>query len=207
MEEKLLFANTKPYYIGLDIGTNSVGWAVTDEEYRLQKAKGKALWGVRLFEEAKNAAERRTSRVARRRIARKKQRLMLLETLFAEELSKADPNFLKRMHESDLWEEDKSTGSANSLFADAAFTDKDYHKRYPTVYHLRSELVRSQEPHDVRLVYLALHHIMKSRGHFLYDTVDSLDEVSADKKLEELCLYLEEEYDTVVSFKIELTGC
>lgn len=201
MEEKLLFANTKPYYIGLDIGTNSVGWAVTDEEYRLQKAKGKALWGVRLFEEAKNAAERRTSRVARRRIARKKQRLMLLETLFAEELSKADPNFLKRMHESDLWEEDKSTGSANSLFADAAFTDKDYHKRYPTVYHLRSELVRSQEPHDVRLVYLALHHIMKSRGHFLYDTVDSLDEVSADKKLEELCLYLEEEYDTVVSFK------
>lgn len=71
MEEKLLTANTKPYYIGLDIGTNSVGWAVTDEEYRLQKAKGKALWGVRLFEEAKNASERRTSRVARRRIARK----------------------------------------------------------------------------------------------------------------------------------------
>lgn len=205
MEEKLLTANTKPYYIGLDIGTNSVGWAVTDEEYRLQKAKGKALWGVRLFEEAKNASERRTSRVARRRIARKKQRLMLLETLFAEELSKADPNFLKRMHESDLWEEDKSTGSANSLFADRAFTDKDYHKRYPTVYHLRSELVRSQEPHDVRLVYLALHHIMKSRGHFLYDTMDSDDKeslngVSTGEKLEELCRLLEEAYDTVLDF-------
>lgn len=201
MEEKVSTSNTKPYYIGLDVGTNSVGWAVTDEEYRLQKAKGKALWGVRLFEEAKNAAERRTSRVARRRIARKKQRLMLLETLFAEELSKADPNFLKRMHESDLWTEDKSTGSGYSLFADPAFTDKDYHRIYPTVYHLRRELVTSQEPHNVRLVYLALHHIMKSRGHFLYDTVDSLDEVTVGKKLEELCQYLEEEYADTLSFK------
>lgn len=206
MEEKVLTSSTKPYYIGLDVGTNSVGWAVTDEEYRLQKAKGKALWGVRLFEEAKSAVERRSSRVARRRVARKKQRLILLETLFAEELHKVDPSFLVRMHESDLWAEDKSTGSGYSLFADPAFTDKDYHRKYPTAYHLRRELVSSQEPHDVRLVYLALHHIMKSRGHFLYDAMDtdnkdSLDEVSTDKKLEELCQYLQEEYADTLSFK------
>lgn len=205
MEEKVLTPSTKPYYIGLDVGTNSVGWAVTDEEYRLQKAKGKALWGVRLFEEAKSAVERRSSRVARRRVARKKQRLILLETLFAEELHKVDPSFLVRMHESDLWAEDKSTESGYSLFADPAFTDKDYHRKYPTAYHLRRELVTSQEPHDVRLVYLALHHIMKSRGHFLYDAMDtdnkdSLDEVSADKKLEELCQYLQEVYDTTLAF-------
>lgn len=28
------------YYIGLDIGTNSVGWAVTDEYYNVLKFRG-----------------------------------------------------------------------------------------------------------------------------------------------------------------------
>lgn len=40
------------YYLGLDMGTNSVGWAATDPEYRLLKAKGKDLWGIREFNEA-----------------------------------------------------------------------------------------------------------------------------------------------------------
>ena len=33
------------YYLGLDLGSNSVGWAVTDEEYNIVRRKGKALWG------------------------------------------------------------------------------------------------------------------------------------------------------------------
>lgn len=40
------------YYLGLDMGTNSVGWAATDPGYRLLKAKGKDLWGIREFNEA-----------------------------------------------------------------------------------------------------------------------------------------------------------
>ena len=28
----------KPYYLGLDMGTNSVGWAVTDQHYNLFNA-------------------------------------------------------------------------------------------------------------------------------------------------------------------------
>ena len=52
----------KKYYLGLDIGTNSVGWAVTDENYNLCKFNGKKMWGIRLFEDAKTAAERRTKR-------------------------------------------------------------------------------------------------------------------------------------------------
>ena len=64
------------YYIGLDCGTSSVGWAVTDDKYNLLCANGKvkkegktktkkrALWGVRLFDEADTAAERRTFRHA-----------------------------------------------------------------------------------------------------------------------------------------------
>ena len=46
----------KKYYIGLDVGTNSVGWAVTEEFYNILRAKGKDLWGVRLFEKADTAA-------------------------------------------------------------------------------------------------------------------------------------------------------
>lgn len=33
------------YYVGLDIGTDSVGWAVTDPEYKLLRVKGKDMWG------------------------------------------------------------------------------------------------------------------------------------------------------------------
>ena len=51
------------YYIGLDVGTNSIGWAVTDTQYNIKKYKGNAMWGVRLFEEAQPAASRRQFRI------------------------------------------------------------------------------------------------------------------------------------------------
>ena len=47
------------YFLGLDIGTDSVGWAVTDMQYHILRRKGKSLWGVRLFDAANTAAERR----------------------------------------------------------------------------------------------------------------------------------------------------
>ena len=62
------------YYLGLDIGTDSVGWAVSDLSYNQLKLNGKALWGVRLFDAGQTAADRRLARCARRRNDRKKQR-------------------------------------------------------------------------------------------------------------------------------------
>lgn len=59
------------YYIGLDMGTNSVGFAVTNSHYEILKSHGKSQWGVRLFDTAKTAADRRFSRTNRRRIERK----------------------------------------------------------------------------------------------------------------------------------------
>ena len=59
MEEKKTIRPHSPYYIGLDVGTNSVGWAVTDPEYNVLRFKGNSMWGARLFEEAKPAAHRR----------------------------------------------------------------------------------------------------------------------------------------------------
>ena len=90
--------------------------------------------------DASTAAERRTHRAARRRLQRRKQRLDILEMLFAPALNEKDPQFLARMHESDLWQEDKSINSKYSLFSDSNFNDCDYHAQYPTTYHLRSEL-------------------------------------------------------------------
>ena len=91
------------YYVGFDIGTDSVGYAVTNEQYDLCKYKGEPMWGVTLFDEAQLAVERRSFRVARRRLDRRQQRVKLLMELFAEEIGKIDKNFFVRIKESYLY--------------------------------------------------------------------------------------------------------
>ena len=157
------------YYLGLDIGTNSVGWAVTDEEYNLCRFRSKDMWGIRLFEAANTAKERRLKRSSRRRLKRRKQRIKLLQEIFAEEISKIDESFFIRLNESRLHFEDKSVKEKHPLFAGGNYSDIDYYAQYPTIYHLRKELIENNKPHDSRLVYLAIHHILKNRGHFLIE--------------------------------------
>lgn len=159
----------KKIFIGLDMGTTSVGWAATDENYEIIKKNGKALWGIRLFDEAQTAEDRRMHRIARRRIERRSRRIDLLQELFAQEICKKDPGFYERLNESGLYEEDKIVHQTNSLFNDVDFNDKAYYKKYPTIYHLRHALMMENHPFDVRLVYLAIHHILKHRGHFLFE--------------------------------------
>ncbi len=163
----------KDYFMGLDMGTGSLGWAITDKNYHLLKAHGKALWGVRLFESASTAEERRMFRTGRRRLERRKWRIELLQELFAEEINKVDSGFFLRMKESRYVPEDKrdiygqTPDLPYALFVDSTYTDKEYHKQFPTIYHLRKWLMETTETPDIRLVYLALHHMMKHRGHFL----------------------------------------
>lgn len=159
----------KDYYIGLDMGTSSVGWAVTDEEYSLVRAKGKDLWGVRLFPEASIAEGRRSMRTSRRRRQREKARIGYLRELFAEEINKIDPGFYQRLDDSKFFEEDKIEKQPFALFADTGYTDVDYYKEYPTVFHLRKALANAQpeDVFDIRLIFLAVLHIFKHRGHFL----------------------------------------
>nr|HPL81667.1 type II CRISPR RNA-guided endonuclease Cas9 [Anaerolineaceae bacterium] len=156
------------YFIGLDMGTSSVGYAVSNEQYEILNFRQKAMWGVRLFDEAQTAADRRMARTSRRRLARRNLRLKLLQDLFSEAINAVDPGFYQRLKDSFFYPEDKDEEQIFSLFADSDFTDKDYHKKYLTIYHLRHELISNPEPHDPRLVYLAIHHILKSRGHFLF---------------------------------------
>lgn len=154
------------YLLGLDAGTENIGFALTNENYDVVKANGKNVMGVLSYETAASAEARRQFRTARRRLMRRKWRITLLQEIFESEIIKQDDNFLRRLNENDLKTEDRKIGGKYSLFNDANYSDKKYYCRYPTIYHLRKELMQN-EPSDIRLLYLAVHHIVKYRGHFL----------------------------------------
>ena len=175
--------SNKSYSIGLDIGTNSVGWAVITDDYKVPSKKMKVLGntdkhfikknliGALLFDEGTTAEDRRLKRTARRRYTRRKNRLRYLQEIFSEEMSKVDSSFFHRLDDSFLVPEDKR-GSKYPIFATLA-EEKEYHKKFPTIYHLRKQLADSKEKADLRLIYLVLAHMIKYRGHFLYeDTFD-----------------------------------
>ena len=169
----------KPYSIGLDIGTNSVGWAVITDDYKVPSKKMKVLGntnkhfikknliGALLFDEGTTAEDRRLKRTGRRRYTRRKNRLLYLQEIFTEEMSKVDSSFFHRLDDSFLVPENKR-GSKYPIFATLK-EEKEYHKNFPTIYHLRKYLADSKEKVDLRLIYLALAHMIKYRGHFLYE--------------------------------------
>lgn len=188
--------SSKKYYLGLDMGTDSCGWCVTDDKYniirshkktygpdgKLIKKEGCHLWGARLFGPAKTAKNRRLNRTARRRLARRRRRIILLRELFQPEMDKIDPNFFRRLDQSNLWNEDKDKElqmEHNFLFNDKDLTDKEYYKDFPTIYHLRKAMVNGltinghyydpKKQFDIREVYLVLAHMIKYRGNFLME--------------------------------------
>lgn len=181
------------YCIGLDLGTNSVGWAVTDRNNNLLRFRGKNMFGVRLFDAAKNAQERRGFRSTRRRLERRKERIRLLREIFEVEINKIDSEFYIRLKESFLHQEDRKLKNKSTLFDEGLFkSDKEYYKKYPTIYHLRKELIVNKEKQDLRLIYLALHHAIKYRGNFLYEGTDfNIENIKVDKKIGELFDFLE----------------
>lgn len=165
--------NRDGYYMGFDVETKAVGWAVTDKQYNLLRAKGRDLWGTRLFPPAETSEVRRGLRCSRRRIQREKRRLEILDDLFSDEIMKIDPGFFQRLKDSFLFEEDKTVKQPYALFADKGYTDRDYYRDFPTVYHLRQAFLHGQVPKDVRLLYLAVHSLFKNRGNFYYANVSA----------------------------------
>jgi CRISPR-associated endonuclease Csn1 len=156
------------YFLGLDIGTDSIGYAVTDTSYNLLNYKGQAMWGAGLFDEATPCAERRGFRTARRRLDRRQQRVRLLREIFAREIAKVDSQFFVRIRESSLFAEDRTNSLDNqSIFNDPSFKDADFYHKYPTIHHLIVELMKDDSPHDPRLVYIACAWLIAHRGHFL----------------------------------------
>lgn len=188
------------YYLGLDMGTSSVGWAVTDAQYCILRKKGKDMWGIREFEQAESAAERRSHRINRRRRQRQVARIGLLKDYFADEIEKVDKNFYVRMENSKYFMEDKDERlqSHNGIFDDDTFKDEDYYKLYPTIFHLRAALLdmdNTGQAFDVRLVYLALLNMFKHRGHFLLNTESSESgDVQIRVQYEDLIRQVNEKY-------------
>ncbi len=155
------------YSIGLDMGTGSVGWSVVDEQGKLLHFKKQPTWGSRLFDSAQPASEARVHRGQRRRYVRRRWRLNLLQGLFSEEMDQVDSGFFTRLNMSRLVDGDP-------IFNGDDFTIDDYYKRFPTIYHLRKWLMETDEKADLRLVYLAMHNIVKHRGNFLREDERSL---------------------------------
>lgn len=178
MENTNKFKNEKTY-LGLDIGTDSVGWAVTNDEYKLKKFKNNLMWGVHLFDEANQSADRRMFRTSRRRLDRRKNRITLLQEFFAIPISEVDEKFFLRLKESSLLPEDSENRKHNIFFDDENYTDSDYNKEFPTIHHLICELMNNPEPHDIRLVYLACAYILAHRGHFLFSvSTDNVEKIT-----------------------------
>ena len=181
----------KSYSIGLDIGTNSVGWAVITDDYKVPAKKMKVfgntdkkyikknLLGALLFDSGETAEATRLKRTVRRRYTRRKNRLRYLQEIFAEEMTKVDDSFFQRLDESFLKDDDKNF-DAHPIFGNKAEEDV-YHQKFPTIYHLRKYLADSTEKADLRLVYLALAHIIKFRGHFLIEGELSAENTDVQK--------------------------
>ena len=195
------------YHIGLDIGTSSIGWVAIGEDGKPLRIKGKTAIGARLFQEGNPAADRRMFRTTRRRLSRRKWRLKLLEEIFDPYITPVDSTFFARLKQSNLSPKDsRKEFKGSMLFPD--LTDMQYHKDYPTIYHLRHALMTQDEKFDIRMVYLAIHHIVKYRGNFLNSTpVDSfkaskVNFVDQFKKLNELYTAINPEE----SFQINLAN-
>lgn len=186
------------YNIGLDIGTGSVGWAVTDDNGELCYFKGKPTWGSRVFPGAQPASEARGFRGLRRRYTRRKWRLNLLQELFAKPIEACDSEFFIRMNQASLFPEDRdeaySTDYRFTLFNDEAFNEKDYFSKFSTIYHLRKWLMETTDQADIRLIYLAFHNIVQHRGSFLQQDRTDLNSQNAnvDASVDEFCAALED---------------
>nr|AVZ47054.1 dCas9-BFP-DNMT3A [Cloning vector p188_pCCL-PGK-dCas9-BFP-DNMT3A] len=181
----------KKYSIGLAIGTNSVGWAVITDEYKVPSKKFKVLGntdrhsikknliGALLFDSGETAEATRLKRTARRRYTRRKNRICYLQEIFSNEMAKVDDSFFHRLEESFLVEEDKKH-ERHPIFGNIV-DEVAYHEKYPTIYHLRKKLVDSTDKADLRLIYLALAHMIKFRGHFLIEGDLNPDNSDVDK--------------------------
>ena len=155
--------------LGLDMGTNSLGWAVVDNSTNdLVSYHGHPMWGVRMFRESSSAEDRRKKRGARRRYQRRRQRILLLREIFQKEICDKDPYFFYRMDQAFYVSDDRTDEGKGYLLENQKAT-KDFYNKYPTIWHLRYDLVTNKEKKDIRLVYLAIHHILKYRGNFLHE--------------------------------------
>lgn len=159
------------YSIGLDIGVSSVGWACMKSDYSIPKHNGRYAMGVREFESAQTAEERSIQRGTRRRYNRRIKRIQLIQETLAP-LFKDDPNFIinNNEKESHFWK--NSNEFEHNSLSEVLNELGENKRKYPTIYHLRKSLMEENKAFNPRLIYLAIHHLTKYRGHFLNENMN-----------------------------------
>lgn len=160
----------RKYSIGLDIGVGSVGWACMTPDFRIPKFNGRYAIGVREFESAETAESRRIQRGTRRRYNRRIRRIQLLQQTLSP-LFKNDPNFFIQNDEEEkhFWRHSNQFEN-NSLSETLQKLGKNK-RYYPTIYHLRHDLIQNTKEFHPRLIYIAIHNLVKFRGHFLNENM------------------------------------
>lgn len=176
---------TQPYILSLDIGTASIGYACMDLDFNIKKYYDKDAIGVLIFEGAETAAQRRGFRNARRRKSRRIKRLGLLQETLAPLVK--NPNFyqLLNLHKWKNSNEDFKHRSLSEVLKSLGNNPKDY----PTIYHLQQAMQKHPDKKfEPELIFLALYHLVKYRGHFLFNNLDfnKGDTVDNEAQLSEL---------------------
>ena len=141
------------YEIGLAVGQDAVGYAVIEKSGKLARFKGKSMWGISHTGIAEQVILCKSPALD--------DSIETLRKLFSDRLAVLDPDFLFRVR-SGAAAEDEFDGIPSLM--GQSFDKKTYLKSCPTIYHLRRQLLNSQKMADLRLVYLALHHILKHGG-------------------------------------------
>ncbi len=158
------------YILGINVGTSSTGYAVMDERNNLLKpVHNKVGIGARLFSVQNSKQDRRGFRASRRNTARTQYRLRYFDDFMRPEINKIDKNFFTRKKQSGFSVLDENKKFKTIIFPTLE-QEQNFYKKYPTVYHLQLALMTQDKKFDLREIYLALHALIKRRGHFLLDT-------------------------------------
>lgn len=182
------------YSIGLDIGTGSVGWACINEDYNLLEFRNRKALGVHLFNSADTAEARRLQRGMRRRYNRRIKRLQMLQEIFRPVIK--DENFFSDIASDHKWKNnnDFEQNTLSETLIKLGYTREKIHNEFPTIYHLRDFLIKTNEAQDMKLIYLAIHNLVKSRGHFLLG-VNSWEDRDSESEKEGLEEFLYKLYE------------
>lgn len=181
---------SRDYTIGLDIGTNSVGFVAIDKKMKVLQYNGRFAFGTHEFVGAETAENTRLKRGARRRYNRRKKRIQLLQEQFSSQMEQQ--SFFSPKDSQHFWR--NVNDFENRTLSEIVAKLRLKQANYPTIYHLRNQLVTSNQKADLRLIYLAIHNLVKFRGHFLqqgeWGTSSNAQTIAT--QLEDLLVYYNE---------------
>ena len=134
------------YFVGLDIGTESVGWAVTDEGYAILKKNGHALWGVRQFRKRKRRKNAGYIALQGGDCSAGSRRLAMLRDIFAPEIAQVDLRSFSAWKRASFWSQTNAPSApllwdAIHCFQISATATATITASFPSIYHLRKALI------------------------------------------------------------------